>query len=627
MVGSDIAPVPPKHLWAHVLGPAQCQLAQVLHDRYWSITSFLWRDTKPQLPPLVDGEHLPWVRPYQQLLSYRLHVPRIHDLLLLEDRSALVLLDNVPLDDRGQLAPSLEEIWPHSAAILQLYLLLQWLELWEPLQTQGVAESLLHLSNLRIDGWCVRLLQLVGPELPFNSPKKEPDRLWETVSLAGLGQLWEKLLASAHGEIAFELKDWIALLLTQPQETEHLQARINHKLLELVAKRPLRHQIQGATDVGVGGDHNEDSYFPSSEEIQTQSHGLAHHFWAVCDGIEGHEGGEVASQLAIQSLKMQVETFLEEVRQAPQVITPPKVAEQLETVVRIANNILFARNEAQHRQGRHRMATTMVLGLQLPQSLAIPDRVATNSHEIYITHVGDSRAYWLTATGCHLLTLDDDLAAREAKKGRSIYRQARQRPDANALTQALGTKDGDRLTLLTQRLVVVDDGVLLLCTDGLSDREVVDRYWPTLAGEVFNGQISLKDMVDRWIALAREQNEDNVALVAAGFSITPDSPFWNKMAEEETPMVLPPLALAEESWQEEMEEGDLELDPVADVLPPVTLRRSPPWGIWGLLLGMAIAGGLWWGTDGGRQSLKRLLQQPPWQVQPTTPEDSPSMPK
>jgi len=38
-----------------------------------------------------------------------------------------------------------------------------------------------------------------------------------------------------------------------------------------------------------------------------------------------------------------------------------------------------------------------------------------HAHEVYITHIGDSRAYWITRTGCHQVTLDDDVASREVR--------------------------------------------------------------------------------------------------------------------------------------------------------------------------------------------------------------------
>jgi protein phosphatase len=167
------------------------------------------------------------------------------------------------------------------------------------------------------------------------------------------------------------------------------------------------------------------------------------------------------------------------------------------------------------------MATTLVMAMQLPQKIPHPQGVG-NSHEVYIAHVGDSRAYWITRNSCQLLTVDDDVAQREIQRGRSMPWQAAGRIDAGSLTQALGMKDGSELQPMVQRLMAIEDGVLLLCSDGLSDRRLVERSWPDYIPPILDGELPVAAAVAEWIEQARIDNgHDNASLVLMHYNVTP----------------------------------------------------------------------------------------------------------
>ncbi len=154
------------------------------------------------------------------------------------------------------------------------------------------------------------------------------------------------------------------------------------------------------------------------------------------------------------------------------------MVQQLEASVRVVNNLIANHNDTQGREDRRRMGTTLVMGLQVPQRLrSASGSLLENSHELYLVNVGDSRAYWITPRYCHKLTVDDDVAVREVRMGRGLYREALQRPDAGALTQALGTRDSEFLHPTVQRFILEEDGLLLLCSDGVSDNELVEQNW------------------------------------------------------------------------------------------------------------------------------------------------------
>src|SRR5579883_2148352 len=169
------------------------------------------------------------------------------------------------------------------------------------------------------------------------------------------------------------------------------------------------------------------------------------------------------------------------------------------------------------------MATTVVMAVQVPQRIqTLSGWQSDNAHELFLVNIGDSRAYWITRNYCQLLTVDDDVATREVRFGRSLYRKALQRPDATALTQALGTKDGKFLRTTIQRFILDEDGVLLLCSDGLSDNHLIEQYWQNYGTPVLTGELALEDAVHQWINLASQKNgHDNTSVVLMHCCVSP----------------------------------------------------------------------------------------------------------
>ncbi|MEL6472110.1 MAG: hypothetical protein AAFQ74_20470, partial [Cyanobacteria bacterium J06623_4] len=181
--------------------------------------------------------------------------------------------------------------------------------------------------------------------------------------------------------------------------------------------------------------------------------------------------------------------------------------------IRVANNLIAQQNDEQGRADRQRMGTTLVMALVLPQRIDTPTG-PTEVNELYLTHVGDSRAYWITPEYCQQLTVDDDIAGREVSMGKSFYATAKQRPDAHALSQAVGVREFEQMTLHTQRFLFESSGVLMLCSDGLSDNHQVEASWANYIGLIVKQIVPLDAAVESWIELANQKNgHDNVAVV------------------------------------------------------------------------------------------------------------------
>ncbi|MBD2383995.1 protein phosphatase 2C domain-containing protein [Cylindrospermum sp. FACHB-282] len=491
-----------RYLWASSPISAKILPGTKIADRYEVITQQIWLDTQPGLPPEIPEVLPPEVTPYLKLYQERLHLPQAYGFVssASENTGDILLLENAPIDQQGYIYPTISDAWERATAVRQVYWLWQIIQLWKPLSELGVAQSLLIPDNLRVQGWCVRLLELCQTSAANKS------------SLADLGQSWQSWVASANTTVAQELQQIVQQMSQAEVELGAIATQLNGLLLSSVAELPLTLKAAGATDTGPELMHNEDACYPASSDLDDP---LLSRLSIVCDGIGGHEGGEVASQLAVQSVKLQMRALLAEVAEQTELVPPDLLPQQIEASLRVVNNVIWTCNNEQNRQGRERMATTLVMAVQVPQR--VPTTAgwqSENAHELYLANIGDSRAYWITRSYCQLLTVDDDVATREVRLNRSLYRQAIQRPDANSLTQALGIKEAESLHFAIQRLILEEDGILLLCSDGLSDKNWVEQSWQDYAVPLLTGKLTVEDAARNWINLANEKNgHDNTSVV------------------------------------------------------------------------------------------------------------------
>ncbi|WP_445635310.1 Protein serine/threonine phosphatase 2C domain-containing protein [Nostoc sp. DSM 114161] len=566
-------PLVRRYLWAVGSVSATIPPGTKVANRYDVISYQVWLDSQPGLLPDVPEELPKVVIPYLRLHQERLHLPQVYGFARGVEESAgdILLLENVPIDETGHIYPSITEGWEQATAVRQVYWLWQILQLWTPLSEWGLSRSLLVRDNLRVQGWCVRLLQF------YQTPTAEK------LSLRHLGLCWQPWVASAKTSIAKPLQNIVQQMCETQVELDAIATQLNNLLLASAAELPLSLKVAGSTDTGKVMVQNEDTCYPNA---LSDGDRLLPELSIVCDGIGGHEGGEVASRLAVESVKLQIRVLLAEVAAQNQLVSPQLLQEQLEASLRVANNVISARNDEQNRQGRERMATTIVMAVQVPQQIeTISGQQSNNSHELYLAHVGDSRAYWITPNYCQLLTIDDDVAAREVRFAKTFYRKALLRPDANTLTQALGTRDSESLRLTIGRFILEEDGILLLCSDGLSDRNCVEQFWRDYTKPVFAGEETLEDAVGNWIKVANEKNgRDNISVVLTYCRVSPEyvppvtptppvevlEPEIEQLVEEELPELEEPTYFTESS--EESLDLDLDLDTPEE---PVTIPTTP----------------------------------------------------
>jgi serine/threonine protein phosphatase PrpC len=183
-------------------------------------------------------------------------------------------------------------------------------------------------------------------------------------------------------------------------------------------------------------------------------------------------------------------------------MSPLALMTELRKATCAANDVISDRNDHEERRDRERMGTTLVMGL-------------VQNHELYITHVGDSRAYLITKAECHQVTLDDDVASREARLGYGTYRSALIHPGSGSLVQALGMGPSGSLHPTVQRFVLEGEGVMLLCSDGLSDNDLVNGLWQNYLLPLLDTRdsVDLAAIANKLVNAANQYNgHDNVTV-------------------------------------------------------------------------------------------------------------------
>ena len=468
----------------------------LIDGRYLVLNDRIFLDTQPSKPPTTPEEVAPEIVAYLQLFPCYPHVPQAYGLL---GGTKTWLLDygTVPVDSLGnllypqQLIPRVEDLWSRASSLQQLNWLWQIAKLWKPLLIKNVASTLLKANLLGINGQVLQLLQLQS------DGEHQP-------SLRDLGNLWSQWSENAQPNIK-DLMIQLAARLETGVVNHHSQLIT---LLDLAISHCCKttqytYQTYALSDSGPSRTNNEDAAYPT--EFHSLKPAIADRALAiVCDGVGGHDGGEIASKETIEYLQRKI--LLLNKQHHPS----GKILSKLAKYINEANDIISKRNDSEQRQERQRMGTTLVMALSRAQ-------------EMYLGHVGDSRIYWITSNSCHQITVDDDLASREVRLGYALYRDSLQYPSAGALIQALGMRDSAALHPNLQRYIIDDDCIFLLCTDGLSDFDRVEQQWQQNILPVLDGK-DLASAAQELITLANEKNgHDNVtvALVHCKVKILP----------------------------------------------------------------------------------------------------------
>lgn len=210
-------------------------------------------------------------------------------------------------------------------------------------------------------------------------------------------------------------------------------------------------QVTGITDTGVKRTSNQDSIAWYTSRTNDNVMGI------VADGMGGYKGGEIASQIAVNTVTDELITHLEH---GPQP-TETRI-EAVRTALALANEQIQALRYEDAILSQ--MGTTVAL-------------CWVQGSEAIIAHIGDSRCYLLSKGELTLQTRDDTVLQSMLDGGSITQTDAPHTPFRNVLTRALGSTASMNATIQTLTLAQGDQ--LILCSDGLTDA-VPDQQWPGL---------------------------------------------------------------------------------------------------------------------------------------------------
>jgi len=200
-------------------------------------------------------------------------------------------------------------------------------------------------------------------------------------------------------------------------------------------------QIAGLTDVGLKRELNEDNLLLIEGEIDGAGpYGL----YVVADGLGGHEAGEIASQITVDAVKQHVD-------ENPPANAAPPFEEWFKSAILKANDEVLNYQES-HAEAQ-KMGSTLVMALVLGQ-------------KAYVTNVGDSRAYKLTANTIEQISTDHSLVERLVQIGQISREEARTHKQRNVVYSIIGEKR--KLEVGYYEVDMTPGARLLLCSDGLS---------------------------------------------------------------------------------------------------------------------------------------------------------------
>lgn len=230
------------------------------------------------------------------------------------------------------------------------------------------------------------------------------------------------------------------------------------------------------TDIGKKRKINQDYIFAGVEKIGDLSN-----LFIVADGMGGHAAGDYASRTSVEAMKEFIDNSFE--------VNRVKILSQ---AVETANNVVYAMSRSDRNLSG--MGTTVVAATFVGSF-------------VQIVNVGDSRAYIVSDKGIRQITVDHSLVEEMVKSGSLPREQARNHPEKNIITRAVGIKNTVEVDVFTEEIQFGD--YVLLCSDGLTNM-VTDE---DIRDIILNSD-DVEDAVVRLVDTANEQGgKDNISAI------------------------------------------------------------------------------------------------------------------
>lgn len=194
------------------------------------------------------------------------------------------------------------------------------------------------------------------------------------------------------------------------------------------------------SDVGKSREMNQDFYYIASQDDKIK-------VFIIADGMGGYKGGEIASKLAVSSVRSYIENNFETIKYDREAIIS-----LVKSAVEYANMVVYEKSK--ETEELTNMGTTL-------------DVCLIYNNKAYIGHVGDSRIYRVRKDIFRRLTTDHSYVESLVKDGTITREQAEKHPKKNMLLKALGCTAFVEPDIYVRGLVKGD--ILLMSTDGLTN--------------------------------------------------------------------------------------------------------------------------------------------------------------
>ena len=234
-------------------------------------------------------------------------------------------------------------------------------------------------------------------------------------------------------------------------------------------------QSFSVTDIGKKRKLNQDVAYASEKPV-----GNLPNIFIVADGMGGHNAGDYASKCAVQTIVREIRGSFEK--------NPVRI---LGKAIRLANDQI--RRRAKEDRSLYGMGTTVVAATCL-------------GHYLQVANVVDSRLY-IVNEEVRQITTDHSLVEEMVRVGGIDREAARNHPDKNIITRAVGALDTLEIDFFSEELKAGD--IVLICSDGLTnmieDNEI---------GAILKERGSLEEKAGRLVAAANDNGgKDNIAVI------------------------------------------------------------------------------------------------------------------
>lgn len=246
--------------------------------------------------------------------------------------------------------------------------------------------------------------------------------------------------------------------------------------------------ISAKTEVGIARAGNQDSYM-----VRIYHTGMGNITFAIlCDGMGGLAQGEVASASLVKAFGIWSDERL-------CLLCERKISEQ--EIYREWMELINRYNRKIQAYGRQE-------GIRLGSTLTA---MLITSHQFYIVHVGDTRAYEISKKAV-LLTTDQTVAAREVEQGRLTLEEARDDVRKNILWQCVGASKEVQPEFISGE--VKKEAVYLLCSDGFWHKITEEELLETIDAAETKKEETLEEKLNDLIQRNMERKEqDNMSAI------------------------------------------------------------------------------------------------------------------